>query len=99
MAFLILNHDADAFRQEIYIRDLNLEVTNLELAENVTSAQHTTANLYNDLQETKSAESTPQNRLTSFLSSTRTQKQKLRSQMDQRSASVEYYDQGEPREQ
>jgi hypothetical protein len=78
VGFLILNHDADAFRQEIYIRDLNLEFTNLKLAESVTSAQAATATLYKDWQEIKLAEITPQNRLTSFLSSTRTQREKLR---------------------
>ena len=37
---LILKHDADAFRQETYIRDLNLEFTNIiKLAESVKSAQ------------------------------------------------------------
>ena len=117
MGFLILNHDADGFRQEIYIRDLNLEFTNLNLAESVTSAQATTANWYNDWQETqetksveiKWAEITPQNRLTSFLSSTRTQEKKLRSQIyqkrsqrdkqerDEGRALQRYYSQGEPR--
>ena len=98
--------DAEArcrcLRQEIYLRDLNLEFTNIELAESVTSARVNTVTLYKDWQEIKLAEITPPNRLTSFLSSTRTQDQKLRSQMDQqinneKRASTEYYKQGEPR--
>ena len=107
----MLKHDADAFRQEIYLRDLNLEFTNIELAESVKSAQVATAALYKDRQEFKLAEitlPTPPNRLTSFFSSTRTQKQKLRSQTEQQEvdesrASVKYMknknycDQGEPR--
>ena len=93
MGFLIVNHDADGFHQEIYIRDLNLEFTNLKLTENVTSAQVATTAMYKDWQEIKlakiklakiKAEITPQNRLTSFLfSSTRTQEKKSRSQIDQ----------------
>ena len=88
--------------QETYLRDLNLEFTNLELAESVKSAQVATATLYKDWQDIKLAEITPQNRLTSFLSSTRAQEQKLRSQMYQpeekeRVASADYCDQGESR--
>ena len=48
MGFLILNHDANAFRQERYIRDLNLEFTNvIELAESAKSAQVAAAIWYN----------------------------------------------------
>ena len=93
---MILNHDADGFRQEIYIRDLNVEFKNLKLGESVESAQVATETLYKDWQEIKLAETTPQNRLTSFLSSTRIQQEKLRNQMDQEKASVEYCNQGEP---
>ena len=47
MGFLILNHDADGFRQERYIRDLNLEFTNIiELAESAKSAQVAAGTLY-----------------------------------------------------
>ena len=102
MGLLMLNHHADGLRQEIYIRDLNLEFTNLQLVGNVTSAQAATATLYKDWQEIKLAEITRPNRLTSFLSSTRTQNQKLSSQKDQQKeneerASAEYCKQGEPR--
>ena len=90
MGFLILKHDADAFRQEIYIHDLNLEFADLKLAENVTSAQAATANFYNDWQETKSGEI---KRLTRFLSSALRDKQ-IR---DEEAALRLYYNQGEPR--
>ena len=98
MGFLILNHNADAFRQEIYLRGLNLEFANLKLAENVTSAQVATATLYKNWQEIKLAEITPQNRLPSILSSTRIQKEKFRNQMDQKRAIAEYCKQGELRD-
>ena len=98
---LILKHDAEGFRQETYIRDLNLEFTNIiELAESVKSTQVATATLYKDWQDIKLAEITPPK--TSFFSSTRTQNQKLWRQMDQqkeneRGANVMYCDQGESR--
>jgi hypothetical protein len=96
------NHDADASCQEIYLRDLNLEFANLKLAESVKSAQAATDTLHKDWQEIKSAEIAPPKGLTSFLSSTRTQNQTLRSQVAQkeekeRGALAEYCDQGEPR--
>ena len=73
MGFLILNHDADGFHQEIYLRDLNLEFTNLKLVESVASAQTATANFYNDWQETKSGEI---KHLTGLLSSALRDKQR-----------------------
>ena len=77
--------------QEIYIRDLNLEFTNIiELAESVKSAQVATATLYKDWQEIKLAENTlPKNRLIGFLSSTRQRKYEERA--------VAYLWQGEPK--
>ena len=48
MRFLILNHDIDRFLQEIYLRGLNLEYRNFELADIVKSAQGATAALYKD---------------------------------------------------
>ena len=98
MEFLVLNLDADACRQEIYLRDLNLKFTNLKLEESVESAQVATATLYKDWQDIKLAEIT-QNRL--ILSWTGIQKQKLRSQMDQqtkneKTSKVKYCSQGEP---
>ena len=86
MRFLILTHDADR-SQEITLRGLNLEFTNLKLAENVTSAQSATANFYNDWQETKSGES---KRLTRFLPSA------LR-RRDEEAALRLYCNEGEPR--
>ena len=70
---MILNHDADAFCQEIYIRDLNLEFTNLKVTKDVTSDQAATANLYSEWKETKSGEI---KRLTRYLSSTLKEKQR-----------------------
>ena len=83
MGLLILNHDADAFRQEIYIRDLNLEFTSIELAESVKSAQVATATLYEAWQQIK--KNTLQNRLTNFLRS------------NEHITGNKYYNQGEPR--
>ena len=96
--FVILNHDADAFRQETYIHDLNLEFTNIiELAESVNSAQTATVTLYKDWQEIKLAEITPPK--ASLFSSTRTHKKNFWRQMDEQkeNANALYYNQGEPR--
>ena len=83
---LILKDDADAFRQETYIRDLNLEFINItELAESVKSAQVATATLYKDWQE-KLAEETALGR----------RRTKLRIPFDYE-ALVKYQKQGKPR--
>ena len=76
--------------QEIYLRDLNQEFTNLKLTENVTSAQAATANFYNDWQETYSGEI---KRLTRFISSALRDKQ-IR---DEEAAFRLYCNEGEPR--
>ena len=105
MKFLILNHDADRFRQELYLRDLNLELKPLKSAEivkSVESAQAATATLYNTWQDIKVAEVTPQSRLSNFLSSADTQREKLvseepKKQARERAALNMYFNQGERR--
>ena len=81
--------------QETYIRDLNLEFTNItELAESAKSAQVATATLYNDWQEIKLAENTlPKIPIIGFLSSTRQRaKKKIANEW---TANFEYFEQGE----
>ena len=103
MRFLILTHHADRFRQEIYLRGLNLELKNLKSAEivkSVESAQAATATLYNTWQDIKVAEVTPQGRLSNFLSSTSTQKEMLsieksKKRARERAALKMYFKQGE----
>ena len=103
MRLVILNHDADGFRQEIPLRDLNLELKNLksaEIVEAVESAQAATATLYNTWQDIKVAEVTPQRRLSDFLSSASTQREKLSSEKAkkrarERAAVKLYFKQGE----
>ena len=105
MRFLILTHDADRFRQEIYLHGLNLEFENLksaDIVESVTSAQATTTTLYKDWQDIKVAELTPQSRLSNFLSLAKTQREKLESQMAKKKESEKaalklYFNQGERR--
>ena len=63
----ILKHDANALRQETYIRDLNLDFTNIiQLEESAKSAQVAAAALYKDWQE-KVAEEISPSRLASYL--------------------------------
>ena len=103
MRFLILTHDADPFRQEIFPRGLNLEFKNLEAADIVKSAQAATATLYKNWQDIKVAEVTPQkSRLPNFLSSANTRWEKLSAQMGKKKESEEaalklYFNQGERR--
>ena len=95
---MFLNHDADGFRQENYLSHLNLEYSNLELADGVESAQVAMAISYEDWQKIKLAKSTPPNpnRLTKFLSLIRTQNQTSKSE---ERAGVKYCNKGEPRKQ
>ena len=103
MRFLILNHDADRFRQERYLRGLNLKCKNLksvEIVEAVESAQAATATLYNTWQDIKVAEVTPQRRLSNFLSSASNQREKLSSEKAKKTAHEKaavklYFNQGE----
>ena len=95
MRFLILNHDANRFRQEISLRGLNLEFKKLKPADTVKAAQATTATLYKDWQDTKVAEVTPPGRLSNFLSSASTQMEKKRAR--EREAFQRYFKQGERR--
>ena len=105
MSFLILTYDADRFRQETFLRGLNLEFKNLKSADivnSVVSAQDATATLYKDWQDTKVAEVIPQSRLSNFLSSGNTQLKKLASQKAKKKESEEaalklYFNQGERR--
>ena len=105
MRFLILTHNADCFRQEIPLRGLNLELENLKAAyivESVSSAQAATATAHKDWQDIKVAEVTPQSRLSNFLSSANTQREKLSSQMAKKKESEKaalnmYFNQGEQR--
>ena len=59
-----LAHDADRFRQEIYLRGINLEFKIIKPADIVKSVQATTAALYKDWRGIKA-----QSRLSNFLSS------------------------------
>ena len=95
MRFLILNHDADRFRQEVSLNGLNREFKNLKQADIVESAQATTATLYKDWQDTKVAEVTPPGRLSNFLSSASTQREKKKAH--EREALQRYSKQGERR--
>ena len=105
MRVLILTHDADGFRQEIYLRGLNLELKDLKstnIVESVKSAQAATETLYKDWQDIKVAEVTPQSRLTNLLSSANTQRERLSSQMAKKKESEKaalklYFNQGERR--
>ena len=102
MRFVILNHDADRFRQEIYLRGLNFEVEDLKRSDTVKSAQLVTATLYKDWQDIKVAEVTPRSRLSNFLSSANTQTEKFLIQESTKRANEEaalfmYFNQGERR--
>ena len=102
MRFLILTHDADRFRQERYLRRLNLEFKNLKQADIVESAQAATATLYKYWQHAKVVEVTPQSRLSNILSSASTQRAKLldekaRHQNREWEALRKYHTQGERR--
>ena len=105
MRFFILTHNTNPFRQEIYLRGLNLELKNLKLPDivkSVESAQAATAAFYNTWQGIKVAEVTPQRRLSNFLSSASSQREKLSSEKAkqeerERVALDRYFDQGERR--
>ena len=94
MGFLILNHDADSFHQEIYLRGLNLKFKNLKLAESVKSAQVATATLYKRWQKINFAKISPESRLTSVLSLTT--QWKMRDPNYEAGTRHRYWDQGEP---
>ena len=83
MGFLILNHDADAFRQERYIRDLNLKFTKIiELAKSAKSAQAAAETLYKESKNAPSKNGLINNLLSKHLGA---------------QARNEYCNQGEPR--
>ena len=92
MGFLILNHDSDAFRQERYIRDLNLEFKNIiELAESAKSAQVAAATSH---KKSRLAENTlPKNGLINHFLAMPLSAQRAQ----EMSAGSKYYRQGEPR--
>ena len=90
MRFLNLNHDTDPFRQETYLRSLNLEFENLELADIVESAQGATAALYKEWQDIEA-----QSRLSKLLSSANIRSEKKKKSEE---AALElYFNQGERR--
>ena len=101
----MLTHDADRFRQEIPLRDLNFQSENIKAAyivESISSAQAATATAYKGWQDIKVAEVTPQSRLSNFLSSANNQREKLWSDKawkkeHERVALKRYLNQGERR--
>ena len=90
------------FHQEMYIRDLDVEVGNLESREGVDSAQAATASLHKGWLDIKSVDVSVPKGLSNLFSSSRAQKVKLENEktlkaQEERQALEEYYKQGEPR--
>ena len=89
---LVLDYDTNPFHQEIYIRDLDVEVGKLESREDVDSAQAATASLHKDWLD---VDVSAQKGLSNLFSSSRAQKVKLEN--EKRLKEQKYFEQGEPR--
>ena len=86
----------------MYIRDLDVEVEELESREGVDSAQAFTASLHKNWLDIKSVDVSVQKGLSDLFSSSRAQKEKLENEKElkakeEHKASEKYYKQGEPR--
>ena len=87
------------FHQEMYIRDLNFELANLEPTDSVDSAQADTAISHRDWCDIRSVDVSLQKGVSNLLVSRRAQRQKLEYEKAQKAqkALQKYYEQGEPR--
>ena len=95
---LILNHNTNPFHQEMYIRDLNLEVEKLESTEFVDSCHTATATLHKDWLDIDSVDVNVQKSLSDLFSSKEKREYKrLLKAREAREAFGKYYEQGEPR--
>ena len=96
---VFLNHDTNPSAQEMYIRDLNLEVERLESTEGVDSAQAATASLHKDWLYIKSVDVSVQKSVSNLFSLGRAPKEKLEIEKGlqahrAREALKKYYKQG-----